>query len=51
MLFIKELAAACPNIDSIGRRVVEVNDMQLNLVIDAYPCNLHIRHIYVFRSE
>jgi hypothetical protein len=51
MLFIKELAAACPNIDSIGRRVVEVNDMQLNLVIDAYPCNLHIRHIYMFRSE
>jgi hypothetical protein len=51
MLLIKELAAACPNINSLWHYVVEVNDMQLSLVIDTYPCNLHIRLIYVFCSE
>jgi hypothetical protein len=51
MLLIKELAAACPNTDLLGCRVVEVSVMQPCLVIDADLCNLHIRHIYAFSSE
>jgi len=51
MLLIKELAAACPNTDILGRRVVEVSVMQPRLVIDADPCNSHVRHIYAFSLE
>jgi len=51
MLLIKELAAACPNTDPLGCRVVEVCVMQLRLFIDADLCNLYIRHIYAFSSE
>jgi hypothetical protein len=50
-LLIKELAAACPNTDLLGCRVVDVSVMQPCLVIDADLCNSHIRHIYAFSSE
>jgi hypothetical protein len=51
MLLIEELAAACPNTDLLGYRVVEVSVTQPRLFIDADPCNSHVRHIYAFSSE
>jgi hypothetical protein len=44
VLLIIELAAASPDAD-LGCRVVEVSVRQLCSVIDADPCNFHIRHI------
>jgi hypothetical protein len=51
MLLIKELAAACPNTDLLGCRVVEVSVMQPRLVIVTDLCNSYIRHIYAFSLE
>jgi hypothetical protein len=51
MLLVKELAAAFPKADRLGCRVVEVSVLRRHLVIDADPCNFHIRHTYVFSSE
>jgi hypothetical protein len=51
MLLVKELAAACPDTDLLGCRVVEVCVMQPRLFIDTDLCNSHLRHIYVCNSE
>jgi hypothetical protein len=51
MLLVKEIVAACPKADLLGCRVVEVSVLRRHLVIDADPCNFHIRHTYVFSSE
>jgi hypothetical protein len=51
MLLIKELAAACPNADPLGCRVVDVSVMRLRSVSNADLCNSHIRHICAFSSE
>jgi hypothetical protein len=51
MLLIKELAAACPNTDLLGCRVVDVSVMRLRSVSNADPFNSRIRHIYAFSSE
>jgi hypothetical protein len=51
MLLVKELAAACPNADPLGCRVVEVRIMQPCSVIKIDLFHSHIRHIYAFSSE
>jgi hypothetical protein len=51
MLLVKELSAACPNVDPLGCRVVEVSIIQARSIIKTDLCNSHIRHIYVFSSE
>jgi hypothetical protein len=51
MFLVKELADACPNVDILGCRVVEVSVMRSCYVIHADLCNSHIRHTYAFSSE
>jgi hypothetical protein len=51
MLLVEELSAACPNVDPLGCRVVEVSIIQPRSVIKTDIRNSHIRHIYVFNSE
>jgi hypothetical protein len=51
MLLVKELAAACPDVNILGYRVVEVSAIRLCSVISADLCNSHIRHTYEFSSE
>jgi hypothetical protein len=51
VLLIKELAAACPNTDLLGCRVVDVSVMRLRSASNADLCDSHLRHICAFSSE
>ncbi|KAG1893131.1 uncharacterized protein F5891DRAFT_1208096 [Suillus fuscotomentosus] len=51
MVLIKDLAAACPNVDPLARRVVKVSVIWPHSVINPDLFNSHNRHIYVFSSE
>jgi hypothetical protein len=43
ILLVEELIAACPNVDPLGCRVVEVSIIQPCSVIKTYICNSHIK--------
>jgi len=51
MLLVEELTAACPDVDPLGCRVVEVSIIRLRSVIKPDLSRLRIRHIYVLSLE
>jgi hypothetical protein len=50
IFLVNELADACPTVDILGCRVVEVSVMRSCKVIDIDLYNSHIRHTYAFSS-